>query len=61
MATYTKAKIFNMALKNLGVSVGVQGTEQNDRNSVVLNEFYDTAKEKTLQITTGALQVFLEK
>lgn len=48
MATYTKAKIFNMALKNLGVSVGVQGTEQNDRNSIVLNEFYDTAKEKTL-------------
>jgi hypothetical protein len=48
MAIYTKAKIFNMALKNLGVSVGVQSEGQNDRNSVVLNEFYDTAKEKTL-------------
>lgn len=48
MATYTKAKIFNMALKDLGVSVGVQGTTQTDRNTVVLNEFYDTAKEKTL-------------
>lgn len=48
MATYTKAKIFNMALKNLGISVGIQSTNQNDRNSVVLNEYYDTAKEKTL-------------
>ena len=48
MATYTKAKIFNMALKNLGVSVGVQGATQTDRNTVVLNEYYDTAKEKTL-------------
>jgi len=48
MATYTKAKIFNMALKNLGVSVGIQGAAQTDRNTVVLNEFYDTAKEKTL-------------
>lgn len=37
-----------MALKNLGVSVGVQNTNQSDRNSVVLNEFYDTAKEKSL-------------
>lgn len=48
MAKYTKAKIFNMALKNLGVSVGVQGANQGDRNSVVLDEFYETAKEKTL-------------
>lgn len=48
MAGYTKAKIFNMALKNLGISVGIQNTAQNDRNSVVLEEFYDTAKEKTL-------------
>lgn len=48
MAKYTKAKIFNMALKNLGVSVGVQGANQGDRNTVILNEFYETAKEKTL-------------
>jgi len=48
MAKYTKAKIFNMALKNLGVSVGVQGANQNDRNTVILEEFYETAKEKTL-------------
>jgi hypothetical protein len=45
---YTKAKIFNMALKNLGVSVGVQSTDQTDRNTSVMNEFYETAKEKTL-------------
>lgn len=48
MAKYTKAKIFNMALKNLGVSAGVQSTSQGDRNTVVLDEFYETAKEKTL-------------
>lgn len=45
---YTKAKIFNMALKNLGVSVGVQNSEQTDRNTSVLNEFYEIAKEKVL-------------
>ena len=45
---YTKAKIFNMALKNLGVTIGVQNSEQNDRNTSVLNEFYETAKEKVL-------------
>lgn len=48
MAKYTKVKIFNMALKNLGVSVGLQSTSQTDRNTVVLNEYYDTAREKTL-------------
>ena len=45
---YTKAKIFNMALKNLGVSVGVQNSEQTDRNTNVLNEFYEISKEKVL-------------
>lgn len=48
MASYTKAKIFNLTLKNLGVSVSVQSTTQTDRNTAVLNEYYDTAKEKTL-------------
>ena len=37
-----------MALKNLGVTVGVQSITQTDRNTAVLGEFYDTAKEKTL-------------
>lgn len=46
---YTKAKIFNLALKNLGVSVGIQMATQTDRNTVVLNEYYDIAKEKTLK------------
>lgn len=45
---YTKAKILNMALKNLGVTVGVQNSEQTDRNTSVLNEFYEIAKEKVL-------------
>lgn len=45
---YTKAKIFNIALKNLGVTIGVQSTEQTDRNTSILNEFYEIAKEKVL-------------
>ncbi len=46
--SYTKTKIFNMALKNLGVTVGIQSDSQTDRNTIVLNEYYDAAKEKTL-------------
>ena len=46
--SYTKTKIYNMALKNLGVTVGIQSASQTDRNTIVLNEFYDTAREKTL-------------
>jgi len=45
---YTKAKIFNMALKNLGVSIGVQSAAQGGRNTIVLQEYYDTALYKTL-------------
>lgn len=45
---YTKAKIFNMTLKNLGISTGVQSASQGDRNTVVLQEFYETALYKTL-------------
>jgi hypothetical protein len=46
---YTKTNIFNLALKNLGVSVGIQSTGQSDRNAVVMNEYYEIAKEKTLK------------
>ena len=33
---YTKAKIFNMVLKNLRVSVSIQNANQNDKNTVIL-------------------------
>ena len=46
---YTKAKIFNIVLKNLRVSTGIQNVNQGDKNSVVLNEFYDSAKEQVLK------------
>ncbi len=46
---YTKSKIFNMALKNLRISVGLQNANQTDKNAVVLNEFYDCAKEQVLK------------
>lgn len=46
---YTKSKIFNIALKNLRVSVGMQNTNQSDKNTVILNEFYDSAREQVLK------------
>lgn len=46
---YTKAKIFNITLKNLRISVGIQNANQSDKNTVVLNEFYDSAKEQVLK------------
>ncbi len=46
---YTKAKIFNITLKNLRVSVGIQNTNQTDKNTVVLNEFYESAREQVLK------------
>ncbi len=46
---YTKAKIFNITLKNLRVSVGLQHTNQTDRNTIILNEFYDSAREQVLK------------
>lgn len=46
---FTKAKIFNITLKNLRVSVGIQNSNQSDKNTVVLNEFYDIAREQVLK------------
>lgn len=46
---YTKAKIFNLTLKNLRVSVGIQGANLSEKNTVILNEFYDSAREQVLK------------
>ena len=46
---YTKAKIFNITLKNLRVSVGIQSSNQTDKNTVVLNEFYEVSREQVLK------------
>lgn len=46
---YTKAKIFNIALKNLRISVGIQNANQDDKNTIILNEFYELAKEQVLK------------
>ena len=46
---YTKAKIFNMTLKNLRVSVSIQNSNQTDKNTLILNEFYDVAREQVLK------------
>ena len=46
---YTKSKIFNIALKNLRVSIGIQNSNRTDKNTIVLNEFYDSAREQVLK------------
>ena len=46
---YTKAKIFNITLKNLRVSVSIQNSNQTDKNTLILNEFYDVAREQVLK------------
>ena len=46
---YTKAKIFNIALKNLRVSVSIQNANQTDKNTIILNEYYYSAKEQVLK------------
>ena len=46
---YTKAKLFNIALKNLRVSVSIQNANQTDKNTIILNEYYDSAKAQVLK------------
>lgn len=46
---YTKSKLFNIALKNLRVSVSIQNSNQSDRNTNILNEYYDSAKIQVLK------------
>ena len=46
---YTKAKIFNIALKNLRISQGLQSAQQTDRNTVILNEYYESARDEVLK------------
>ncbi len=46
---YTKSKIFNIVLKNLRVSIGIQNANQTEKTTVVLNEYYDSAKEQVLK------------
>jgi len=46
---YTKSKIYNITLKNLRVSTGLHNSNQTDKNTVILNEFYESAKEQVLK------------
>ena len=51
---YTKQKIFNLALKNLKVSVPVSASNTSEKNYSVLNEYYNTAKLQVLEATDWA-------
>lgn len=46
---YTKAKIFNLSLKNLRISQSLQSAQQTDRNTVILNEYYESARDEVLK------------
>lgn len=51
---YTKQKIFNLALKNLKVSVPISASNSTEKNYSVLDEYYDTAKLQVLEATEWA-------
>lgn len=48
MSDFTTNKVFNITLKNLGVTTGVQNAQQNEKNIVVLKEYYEIALNKVL-------------
>ena len=50
MAISTKTRIFNMALHELGISSPIVNSEQqNDTRAVILNNYYEAAKDEVLK------------
>lgn len=46
---YSKTKIFNMALNNLGVSSVIQSISLDDPKAILLNNYYETARDTVLE------------
>lgn len=46
---YTQLSIYNLALRNLGVTASIQSVEGNDAKVVALNTFYEMARDQTLK------------
>lgn len=46
---YSKTKIFNIALHNLGISSVLQNTNQNDTKAIILNNYYEMARDTVLE------------
>ena len=46
---YTKTKIFNLALGNLGASAIIQNTDEESPQSILLDNYYETARDTVLE------------
>lgn len=46
---YSKTKIFNIALSNLGISALIQNASQDDPRAIILNNFYELARDFVLE------------
>lgn len=46
---FSKTKIFNIALHNLGISAVLQNTNQNDAKAILLNNYYELARDTVLE------------
>lgn len=46
---YTKTKIFNLALANLGVSAIIQNSDEESPQAILLDNYYETARDTVLE------------
>ncbi|MCD8286779.1 MAG: hypothetical protein LUD50_06120 [Clostridia bacterium] len=47
--SFSKTKIFNIALHNLGISSVLQNTDQSDIKAIILNNYYEAARDTVLE------------
>ena len=47
--TFSRTKIYNIALHNLGVSAPIQNSNQNDPRAILLNNYYEVARDTVLE------------
>jgi len=47
---YSKTKIFNIALHNLGITSVLQNTNQSDIKAITLSNYYDIARDTVLEV-----------
>ena len=45
----TRTKIYNIVLHNLGVSAPIHDTEQQDPRAILLNNYYEIARDTVLE------------
>ena len=48
--SFSKTEIFNIALSNLGVSSLIQSSNQNDTRAILLNNYYELARDTVLEL-----------